>query len=58
MRKVIFAGVALALLYAAANGAIRLLNQPSDAAVWAGYALLVALVAAVTGLVSWLRRRL
>ena len=58
MRKVFFAGAAVAVVFAVLNRAIALLNQRSDLAVAAGYYLLVGLVAAVVGVVPRLWRRL
>ena len=58
MRNVFLAGAALAIVFIVANVAIALLNQPNDLAVTAGYFVLVALVAAVSGAATWLWRRL
>ena len=57
MRKVFLAGAAVAVVYVVADRVIRLLNEPSDLSVAAGYFLLVALVSAATGAVAWLGRR-
>jgi hypothetical protein len=45
MRKVFFAGAAVAGVFVVANRAIVLLNEPSNLAVAAGYFLLIAMVA-------------
>jgi len=60
MRKVFFAGTAMAVVFLLANLAIKLLDQPSDLSVAAGYFLLLGLVSAGVGVVSRLvsRRRL
>lgn len=57
MRKVFLAGAGLAFVFVVVNRAIVLLNEPSDLAVTAGYFVLLALVAAATGVWSWMRRR-
>ncbi len=44
MRKVFFAGAAMAVVFVVANRAIKLLDQPSDLAVAGGYFLLLTLV--------------
>lgn len=58
MRKVFFAGAAVAVVFVVANRAITLLNKTSDLSVAAGYFLLLALVSVASGLASWLWRRL
>jgi multisubunit Na+/H+ antiporter MnhB subunit len=58
MRRVFFAGVALAVAFVVANLAFRLLNQPNDWAVAAGYLLLLALVSVLSGLLYRIWRRL
>jgi hypothetical protein len=57
MRKVFLAGAAVAVVYVVADRVIRLLNEPSDLSVAAGYFLLLALVSVATGAVAWLGRR-
>ena len=57
MRKIFFAGSAMAAAFVVANFAIQLLNRPSDLAVGAGYFLLLALVSVSAGLASWWIRR-
>jgi hypothetical protein len=47
MRKVFFAGASAAAVFGIANVAIALLNRPDDAAVTAGYFVLLALVCAI-----------
>ena len=46
MRTVFLAGIAAAVVWLVASYAIKLLNQPSDWSVAAGYFLLLGLVAA------------
>jgi hypothetical protein len=58
MRNVFLAGAALAIVCLVANVAIVLLNRPNDLAVTAGYFVLVALVAALAALATWVWRRL
>jgi hypothetical protein len=58
MRNVFLAGAGLAVVYLVVNRAIVLLNEPSDAAVAAGYVMLLVLVSGLAGLASWLWRRL
>lgn len=50
MRRVFFAGAAVAVVFVVANRAIVLLNEPNDQAVAAGYFLLLGLVALATAL--------
>ena len=57
MRKVFIAGAAAAIVFAIANRALTLLNEPSDLSVTAGYFLLLGLVAVATDLISRLWRR-
>jgi len=57
MRKLLIAGLAAAVAFVIANRALVLLNQRSNAAVAAGYLLLLGLVAVATGVVSRLWRR-
>jgi len=49
MPKVLVAGVLLAMVYFIIPAALHRLNQPSDAAVAAGYLILLLLVALVAG---------
>jgi|HubBroStandDraft_6_1064221.scaffolds.fasta_scaffold857991_1 hypothetical protein len=58
MRKVFFAGAAVAVVIVAADRIFKLLNEPNDLSVAAGYFLLLALVSALAGLGAWLWRRL
>ena len=58
MRKVFFAGVALAVVFLVANFAIELLDVPDDWSVMAGYCLLLALVSALCGVLYRIWRRL
>jgi len=58
MRKVFFAGVALAGVFLVANLAIELLNASNDWSVMAGYFLLLALVSALCGAMYRMWRRL
>ncbi len=53
MRRVFFAGAALAFVFVVANLAIRLLNEPNDWTVAAGYLLLLTLISMLSG---WLYR--
>lgn len=57
MRTVLLAGTAAAVVWLVAGYAIKLLNQPSDRSVAAGYFLLVGLVAAAVGVGSRLTKR-
>jgi hypothetical protein len=57
MRNIVFAGSAAALVYVVVNGAIVLLNRPSNWSVAAGYFLLLALVAGTTEAALWLWKR-
>jgi hypothetical protein len=57
MRNVVYAGAAAAVVFVTANFAIRLLNEPSDLGVAAGYFLLLGLVAAAVGVVARMWRR-
>lgn len=57
MRNIVFAGSAAALVYVVVNGAIGLLNRPSNWSVAAGYFLLLALVAVTTEAALWLWKR-
>jgi hypothetical protein len=52
------AGAAVAVVYVVADRAIRLLNEPSDVSVAAGYFLLLALASVAAGAAAWLWRRL
>jgi hypothetical protein len=58
MRKVFFAGVALAFVFVVANFSIKLLDMPNDWSVIAGYFLLLALVSALCGAMYRMWRRL
>ena len=58
MRQVFLAGLAVAVFFAVANLAIRLLDVPNDWSVMAGYFLLLALVSALSGVLYRLWRRL
>jgi hypothetical protein len=58
MRRVFLAGATGAVVYVVADRAIRLLNEPSDLSVAAGYFLLVALASVSTGAAGWVWRRL
>lgn len=58
MRRVFFAGLALACVVLVANLVIQLLNAASDWSVLAGYVLLLALVSALCGTVHRAWRRL
>lgn len=57
MKRVFFAGAVAAVAFYIFNGALALLNQPSDLSVTAGYFVLLALVSAATGAVLWITRR-
>jgi len=57
MRKVFLAGATLAVVYVVVDRAIVLLNEPDDLAVAAGYFILLAVVSALVGIWSWIRRR-
>ncbi len=57
MRNVFLAGAAAAIVFSIANGALTLLNEPSNLSVTAGYFLLLGLVAVATDLISRLGRR-
>jgi hypothetical protein len=58
MRRVFFAGLILAVVFLLVNFAIRLLDVPNDWSVMAGYFLLLALVAVLSGAMHRLGRRL
>jgi hypothetical protein len=58
MRSIFFAGAAAAVLFAAVDRALELLNQPSDLAVAAGYFLLLAIVSVLAGLAQRIGRRI
>lgn len=58
MRKVFFAGLALAVVFVVANFAIKLLDTPNDWSVMAGYFLLLALVSVLCGALYRIWRRL
>jgi hypothetical protein len=58
MRRMFLAGAAVAVVYVVADRAIRLLNEPSDVSVAAGYFLLLALASVAAGAAAWLWRRL
>jgi hypothetical protein len=56
MRKVFIAGVGLAIGSIVITFALHLMNQPSDAAVAAGYLILLTLVSLAVGAIPRLRR--
>ncbi len=56
MPMVFGAGILLAIVFCLITAALHLLNQPSDAAVAAGYLILLLLVSLAAGAVR-LRRR-
>lgn len=58
MRKVFFAGLAMAVVFLLASLAIRLLDIPNDWSVMAGYVLLLALVSVLSGVMYRVWRRL
>jgi hypothetical protein len=58
MRRVFFAGLILAVVFLLVNFAIRLLDVPNDWSVMAGYFLLLALVAVLSGVMHRIGRRL
>ena len=49
MPRVLVSGVLLAIVYFMIPAALRLLNQPSDAAVAEGYLILLLLIALIAG---------
>ena len=56
MWKVFVAGIVLALVAVVLTFALHLLNRPSDAAVAAGYLILLVLVSLAVGAVQRYRR--
>lgn len=56
MPMVFGAGILLAVVFCLITAALHLLNQPSDAAVVAGYLVLLLLVSLVAGAVGHRRR--
>lgn len=56
MKAFVFSAVGLAFALVFFNHALHLLNEPSDAAVWLGYFMLIALGAGLIGIAGYVRR--